>query len=119
MDINELASDIVDLPKEFYNNGNISIYSLLKETGYFEHHSKISESDLRDQLVERPENIQHWVKWSEDKRTSSGWYIENKGGKCIVGYFPEKENAKPKEYSSVELACAAFIKLEIEEIRKS
>jgi hypothetical protein len=39
-------------------------------------------------------------------------------GKYIVGYFPKNEDLNEIEYSDSKEACAAFIKKEIEEIRR-
>ena len=80
----------------------------------------ISEGDIFEELTQHMECMDQWLSWSEDKRSSSGWYFrQNANGKYIVGYFPFQENLKATEYFGKTEACSAFIKREIEEIRKS
>lgn len=115
-----IISKIVSLPEKFYINGNISIYSLLKETGYFEIYDQVNEVNILKELVRNPEYITHWMRWSADKRNSAGWYFKRSGQNTyIIGYYPAKENLKTIEYSDIKDACAAFIKREIEDIRNS
>ena len=112
--------NIIFLPKQFYDENNISIYSLLKRSGYFDYYNQISEANIFDELTKYPECIDLWLNWSENKRSNSGWYLkENENGKYIVGYFPAKENLNAIEYVDRTEACAVFIKREIEDIRKS
>jgi hypothetical protein len=120
MSINNITKNILSLPEKFYALRNVSIYDLLKETGYFELYSQINEATFLDELNKNPEQINYWLNWSNDKRTTSGWYIkEDENGKYVVGYFPSSEQSNQMEYSDLNEACAAFVKREIEEIRKS
>ncbi len=116
---NNVLRDIVFLPKRF-SEGNASMYSLIKESGYFEMHNQINEVDIFEVLNENLECIDQWLSLSEDKRSSSGWYFkQNDNGKYLVGHYPSNENNELNEYSDEVEACAVFIKYEIEEIRKS
>ena len=120
MNTETIISSIVNLPDRFYNIGNISIYLLLKETGYFEKHNEVNEANILQYLVNHTEYVNQWLCWAEDKRSSSGWYFkESEDRKYIVGYFPVKEDYTPVEYSDINEACTAFIKREIEDIRKN
>ncbi|HNO71685.1 MAG TPA: hypothetical protein PKO16_07945 [Bacteroidia bacterium] len=120
MNTNNLIKSILSLPEKFHTIRNVSIYSLLKETGYFEIHGQINEAIIIDELNKHPEYINHWLNWSDDKRTTSGWYFkQNENGKYVVGYSPASEQSKQMEYFDLKEACAVFIKREIEEIRKS
>ena len=114
-----IIRDIIFLPKRF-SEGNSSIYSLLKESGYFGLHNQIGEADIFEELTEHLECIDQWLSLSENKRSSSGWYLkQNDSGKYVVGYFPPQENLITTEYIDKAEACAVFIKREIEDIRKS
>lgn len=120
MNAEEIINRIIYLPMKFKSLGNISIYSLLKETGYFEMYNQINEANIIEGLTKHPKCINQWLRWSEDKRTSSGWYFQqNRNGKYIVGYYPTKEDFQLTEYTDIYEACAVFIKREIEEIRKN
>lgn len=110
---------IIYLPGQFQKIGDVSIYSLLKESGYFELHNEINEADIIREIIVNPQCISQWMTWSDNKRSNEGWYFkQSKEGKYIVGYFPQKEGAKMREYSDINDACATFIKLELEDIRK-
>jgi len=112
---------IVTMPRRFHSLGNISIFSLLEETGYFELHDQISEGDIRTALLCWPECLQEWIQYSEDKRSSSGWYLTlDDEGLYETAYFDIKavpNTTNRVEYESAVDACAAFIKHEIESIR--
>ena len=119
MNKHHTIKNIIFLAKNF-SGGNASIYSLLKESGYFELHNQISGADIFEELTQHLECIDQWLSLSEDKRSSSGWYFkQNDSGKYIVGYFPPKDNLETSEYLDKVKACAAYIKQEIEDIRKS
>jgi len=118
MEKHNISKNIVFLPGRFYAVENISIYFLLRDTGYFEMHDQITEANLFEALIQYPECINQWLSWSEDKRSNSGWYFkQSENGKYVVGYFPTKDGLKINEYSEIAKACAAFIKHEIEDIR--
>jgi hypothetical protein len=121
MEKSHVIKNIVFLPKRFYTERNVSIYSLLEESGYFELYDQIRETDIVKELVKHLECIDQWMNLSENKRSSSGWYFkQTENSKYIVGYFshPSQENLKTIEYFDKFEACAAFIKREIEDIRK-
>ena len=117
----DIAMQIVTMPRRFHSLGNISIFSLLEETGYFELHDQISEDDIRTALLCCPECVQEWIQYSEDKRSSSGWYLTlNDEGLYETAYFDIKavpNTTNRIQYESAVDACAAFIKHEIESIR--
>ena len=114
-----IISSVVNLPDKFYKVKNVSIYLLLKKTGYFETHIEVDEANILKYLVSHKECVNQWLCWSEDKRNSSSWYFnEIEVGKYIVGYFPINEHFEPMEFSDIIEACTAFIKREVEDIRK-
>ena len=117
MDTDSLIRRIIALPRQFKEAGNKSIVALLKESGYFEYFDNVNENNIAIILGESPEMIDDWLIWSADKRVSSGWYIlEKKENQYIVGYWP-KNKFEELHFSDKRLACASFIKREIEGIR--
>ena len=119
MEKDQIIKSILRLPEIFYTEQNKSIYSLLKKTGYFESFTEVNEKDIFDLLIQHPEYIKLWLNWSEDKRSSSGWYFKgSEDRKYIVGYYPDNGEIKLSEYTNAAEACSVFIKREIEEIRK-
>ena len=118
--LNDIATQIVTIPRKFHMM-DMSTFALLKETGYFELHDQVSESDLRSALLRDPACVQEWIQYSEDKRCPSGWYfVLNDEGLYETGYFDIKSvpnDANRVQYENAIDACAAFIKHEIESIR--
>jgi hypothetical protein len=112
---------IVIMPRRFHSLGNISIFSLLEETGYFELHDQILKHDIRTALLCCPECVQEWIQYSEDKRSSNGWYLTlNEEGLYETAYFDIKaapNTTNRVQYENATDACAAYIKHEIESIR--
>ncbi|MDB5226366.1 MAG: hypothetical protein JWN78_559, partial [Bacteroidota bacterium] len=105
---------LITMPIEI-NKRNISVYEFLKELQYFKLYNDIKEDDIRNELEQYPDYIKYWMIYSEDKRSSSGWYLLKTNNTYIVDYFPnENQNL---EFVNPEAACANFIKKEIEDIR--
>ena len=121
MDFNDvdIATQIVTLPRKFHILGNVSIFALLKATGYFGQHDQISEGDIRAALLRCPECVQEWMQYAEDKRTPCGWYVtQNDEGCYETGYIADVHTRTNRvQYENAIDACAAFIKHEIESIR--
>jgi hypothetical protein len=94
------------------------MFRLLQATGYFEVHDQISEPDIQFGLARSPESVEEWTQYSEDKRTS-GWYIiQDDEGRYEVGFVAENGERSNQIWLDSRLdACAAFIKHEIESIR--
>lgn len=119
MDKTEVARKVVSLPNMFNNLGNVSMYDLLKETGYFQIYDQVSEKVLRDEINRYPQCIDEWLLYSENKRSDTGYYIKkNNENSYIVGYLNPKDiRHNGIEYNETSDACAVFIKHEIEDIR--
>jgi hypothetical protein len=114
-----MLEQIATLPRRFHSQGNVSMFSLVKATGYLEFHDQISEANIRAALVRRPKCIRDWMQYSEDKRTSNGWYLTHNDEGCYeVGYITERGKRQQRlAYDNRTDACAAFIKHELENIR--
>ncbi len=121
MKITNIIDELIHVPRRFNSIGTMSIYALLKETGYFEIHDQISVENIRDALTRYPECVDDWMLYSEDKRSSSGWYFKQVGDeKYIVGCLKgNKSYDSHGEYNNRLDACAFFIKHEIDNIRTS
>lgn len=110
---------LIDLPSEYSRLRSISFYDLLKKTGYFDVPDEIGESALVEGFRMRPDSVRDWIQYSEDKRTNSGWYIGEAGGEYIVGYLGDEAGKKSKKLFKDRIgACAYFVKMEIEEVRR-
>jgi hypothetical protein len=118
MDTESLLLKIIDLPDQFKKVGNKSIITLLKESGYVESFDNINEDNIAELLGKYPEKIIYWLIWSDDKRSRSGWYfIQENENLFRIGYLPKDKKVDELKYSNKIRACAAYIKLELEDIR--
>lgn len=120
MKIKEVLNNIIFLPKSLNYNENISAYSLLKGSSYFEFHEAISEKDIFNALIKNPDCLSQWLVYSEDRRSTPNWYFTQqiKKGTYIVGFYPPQKDVKETEYANMAEACAAFIKKHIELMRR-
>lgn len=121
MKTSDIITKLIFLPNLFDNLENVSIYDLLEKTGYFQMYEQISEKNIRKELTRHPECVAEWILYSENKRSSSGFYVKQENEHTyIVGYFNGKNQKHIQtSYTDRMNACAAFIKNEIEEIRLS
>jgi hypothetical protein len=113
-----IVSLLVQIPRK-HNALNVSVYSLLVETGYFEVYDEVTESEILKELRRNSEYISDWREFSDDKRTT-GWYLMEPSNGCYrIGYIPVDgdDPIEPLEYKDEASACAAFIKLELEDVR--
>lgn len=118
MTISETIANIIYLPRNFDSIGNVSVYSLLQNSGYFEMYDLVTEDAIREMLLTQPERMDEWMLFSEGKRVSSGWFIKKGAKGYQIGYFPANNICdQPINYLDKAAACAAFIKREIEDIR--
>jgi hypothetical protein len=120
-EMNQIIEELIILPRKFNSLNNLSFYALLKDTGYDEISDKISAQKIRDALIRHPDCIDEWKQYSEDQRSSSGFFFEKEGDEhYIVGFLSENKGYENFEkYSDRFSACAIFIKLEIDAIIKS
>ena len=117
MEIENIINAIINIPKKYHELKNISFVSLLRNTGYFELFDEINSNEIKEQLDKHPEWVEQWLNYSDDKRTSSGWYFtKNETGKYIVGFYPSKK-FKTLGFADITEACSVFIKMEIEGVR--
>lgn len=122
MKLKGVIKKIISLPVDFNKIANSkSIYSLLRETGYYEIYNKVTEGVIELELINRTQYIAPWLIWSENKRSSKGWYFfKNENNKFVVAYLgPDEKNESNTEFDHAVEACAQYIKKEIEDIRNS
>jgi hypothetical protein len=117
----DVINNLIRIPRMLCHQPDMSLDSLLEQSGYLGTHDEISESAIRGALTQNPDCIPDWSLLSENKRTSAGWFfIEEETDRYIVGYIdPVAGQVEKREYSDASEACAAFIKREVEHVRRS
>jgi hypothetical protein len=109
MNQKDTIEQVILIPRVFKEFGSTTVFNLLQNTGYFELHGQISENDIYETILNFPECINDWMHFSEDKRSSAGWYFRITGMGYEVGYFGTTPNSKPMQFLDKVKACAAFI----------
>jgi hypothetical protein len=109
----ERFARICDLPAAF-RRGEGSIGDIVRASGYAELRGGFAARELADYLRERPALVEQWVAYSEDKRTSDGWYLRPPWAVGRLTATPPL----PREQRYVDLAaaCAAFIIAELGDV---
>jgi hypothetical protein len=94
---------------------------LLQECGFIGGTTQLSREAIIKVLSSDPSLIQDWLRYSGDKRTSSGWFLMENGR---VGYLDARSNASRAIQldlgpinDNLTSACAEFIIKETEGIR--
>jgi len=103
---------ICRLPVDFYS-GSKSMVQLVAESGIRECPSALAASVISPYLTDHPELIEYWLRWSENKRVSSGSYLICRSGGYVVGFHP---NGETLAFTEPPTACAEFVVREVRTI---
>jgi hypothetical protein len=60
-------------------SGGLSLEQALERASYQAHRSAVSAFALLEILRLKPELAEQWLRYSEDKRTTGGWYVKHDG----------------------------------------
>lgn len=115
MQTSDIVSEVVDITRKLTLRGNVLICKLIKDSEYFKKYIFISIEKIKKEQKYHPGLIQFWLNYSEDQRTSNGWYLKKDKNVFIVGKLSK---ISEKQFLNDVDACALFIKNEIEEIRE-
>jgi hypothetical protein len=115
--VTDAVDEIIAMPITFEKTDK-SPLELLRDSGYFDWPDAITVELLADSLKKNPRSIDYWLAWSDNKRAASGWYFQRAGkDSFVIGYYPTAENLQKLICADPFLACANFIKREIEAMR--
>jgi hypothetical protein len=89
--------------------GGVSIRDALKRVSYVGYRATFKAKDLLPLIAADPSLIEEWLAYSEDKRTSGGWYILRSGELGQVS-----RPASRITYSTIEEAVAEFVVRELD-----
>ena len=91
-----------------------SLRDLVSESGYRELRPTLTREQVADHLARHPGLVLDWLRYSEDKRTSGGWYLLHPSSGWIVGRLEGPEHAREFRFGSGPEACAEFILRELD-----
>jgi hypothetical protein len=87
----------------------VSMSEALERIDYPTLRARIVPGELLSMLNARPNLVQQWLAYSEDKRTEAGWYVTSAGEIGTVVTPPAK-----LKFSSLEEAVAAYVLRELD-----
>ena len=91
-----------------------SLRALAAETSYRELRPALTREKLTDYLSRHPGLVREWLRYSEDKRTSGGWYLMHPASGWLVGRLGGPEDERELRFGSGPEACAEFILRELD-----
>jgi hypothetical protein len=93
-----------------------SLRDLVDETGYRDLRPTLSRDDVASHLVRHPKLVLDWLRYSENKRTSGGWYLVHPSSGWVVGRLAGPEQERELRFGSGPEACAEFILRELDSV---
>ncbi len=87
---------------------------LVVETRYRDLRPALTREELSDHLARHPELVRGWLRYSEGKRTSGGWYLMHPASGWLVGRLGGPEKERELRFGSGPEACAEFILRELD-----
>ena len=105
MDFSEAIANLCRVPVH-HRTGTKSSLQLVKESGALEHVSVLAVSKIGEFIGHNSNLVDEWLNWSNNKRTSSGWYFTTENDGYVVGFSP---NGETLHFDQPVTACSEFI----------
>jgi hypothetical protein len=110
--MNTILENVLALPSTFRSAGDKTVVQLLRESGYGGNRDTVTVAAVVEAIGRDPSIADAWRHYSEDQRSSGGWYIiETREGAYEVGFYP---SGPTFVFNDPVLACAEFIVREVE-----
>jgi hypothetical protein len=93
-----------------------SLRDLVAAVGYEEVRPALTRQDLTEHLARHPGLVLEWLRYSEDKRTSGGWYLLHPSTGWLVGRLAGPEQERELRFGTGPEACAEFILRELDSL---
>jgi hypothetical protein len=110
--LNAVIERIARLPADFYG-GSKSMLQLVTESGVARFPLALAVEPIATYITAHPRVVDEWLRWSENKRVSSGWYFNRRTNGFEIAYHPDGELLK---INDPHLACAEFVVREVRSI---
>ncbi|MBT8454674.1 MAG: hypothetical protein HKO95_00165 [Rhodobacteraceae bacterium] len=111
----DIIQTVCDFPNLF-RNGQKSAVQLAKSLRLRARRAEITQPALAAFLKDHPEQIELWLGWSDDKRTSPAWGLRRTDTGYLLFRYPDGPRTS---YENGPEACAAFIEKEIDGLLSS
>jgi hypothetical protein len=93
-----------------------SLRDLVVETGYQDLRREVTRDDLAAHLARHPHLVLEWLRYSEGKRTSGGWYLLHPSAGWLVGRLAGPDQERELRFRTGPEACAEFILRELDSV---
>lgn len=93
-----------------------SMSRLVTATGYRELRPALSRELVAEYLARHPDRVREWLRYSQDKRASGGWYLLHLSSGWVVGRLSGEEQERELRFGSGPEACAEFILRELDSV---
>jgi hypothetical protein len=90
-------------------SAGISLREALRQTDYADVRASFGPAELLPLLRENPDLVDQWIMYSQDKRTSGGWYLGE--SKCEVGRLDTGESFC---FTALDEAVAQYVVRELD-----
>ncbi len=108
---------VARIATDLYALGTVSAVELVERSDYRGRRDEVTVERLADCLAQHPDWMRAWLDYSEDKRSSPGWYIEGRDAtESRVGYYEGRSSRPPMQFDDKVRACAEFVHLEVDDI---
>src|ERR1043166_4971075 len=99
-----------------FQGRGFSIAHQLHRIRYADIRPLLTEERLEARLAWEPALLDQWLQFSDDKRTSGGWYLGKGSGTWIVGRCSRRGaiHTEPESFPAGARACAAYVLRELD-----
>lgn len=109
----DYIQQICRLPITF-KAGNKSPLTLVRESKFSKFYKGISPQNINEYLKENKRLMNSWQTWSEDKRTSCGYFLSLSKGNCYIASMDENGRITFKKAFNSDIdACSEYIIREV------
>lgn len=115
----ECATAICNFARAYRAENVKKTHELYLETGYAEHGHQIMQEMIEAVLLSEPLLVDHWIRFSEDKRWSPAWCIETDmtGNFRLFHVSAKGRTDYEVRYQDPAHACALMVRMEMEDFR--
>jgi len=115
----ECTIAICNFPISWKLGKSLTLNDIYMATRYEEFCLRITQDEILNIVKNNPELIDKWHLYSQDKRCSPAWYMENRAGNFWeVGFeMPKGKRGYRLSFIDPSLACSLMIRMEMETFR--